>query len=112
WNEKLEPDYQGERKRQRGIVIQQHVRIQRERQAGFRLKYDQYMESDEWRSRRNKVFKRAGGKCEGCLERHATQVHHLTYRRFGAELLFDLVAVCDECHTICHPEKEDESEAA
>ena len=113
WDETLDGKYVTERKRQRSGVLQQHVRIQRERRAGFRLKYDQYMESDEWRSRRNKVLKRAGGTCEGCLERPATQVHHLNYRRLGEEMLFDLVAVCDECHAICHPpEEEDESEAA
>jgi len=40
--------------------------------------------------------------CQGCRQRPATQVHHQTYRRVGREMLFDLVAVCDECHDAIH----------
>lgn len=44
--------------------------------------------------------------CEGCLERPATQVHHLHYQRVFDECLFDLVAICDRCHAKCHPRKQ------
>jgi 5-methylcytosine-specific restriction endonuclease McrA len=64
--------------------------------------YDGYLESDEWRQRRQRVLRRAGGVCEGCGERTANQVHHLTYDRVGGEMLFDLVAVCDSCHRRIH----------
>ena len=36
--------------------------------------------------------------CEGCGVRRAAQVHHLTYEHVGDELLFELVAVCGQCH--------------
>lgn len=64
--------------------------------------YDQYLLSPEWRDLRERVFDRSDGRCEGCRNLNATQVHHLTYERVGAELLFDLVAVCDECHEKAH----------
>jgi 5-methylcytosine-specific restriction endonuclease McrA len=60
--------------------------------------YDEYLASDRWRQRRHLVFERSKGMCEGCRIIPATQVHHLTYERVGDEMLFDLVAICDECH--------------
>jgi len=32
----------------------------------------------------------------------ATEVHHLTYQHVGHEFLFELVAICRECHTRWH----------
>lgn len=69
--------------------------------------YNQYLKSPEWAARREKVLNRAGGMCEGCLERRATQVHHLTYKHVGREPLFDLVAICDECHDMVHEDEEE-----
>lgn len=66
--------------------------------------YVRYMASPEWHALRKKVFARSGGICEGCGERLAVQVHHLHYRRFRKEMLFDLVAVCLECHEAIHRE--------
>jgi 5-methylcytosine-specific restriction endonuclease McrA len=34
---------------------------------------------------------------DGCQSR-ATQVHHLTYRHLGNEPLFELMAICRDCH--------------
>src|SRR5690606_26359580 len=67
-----------------------------------RDEYNRYMRTDEWRAKREKVLTRANGTCEGCGERVATEVHHLTYERLGAEMLFDLVAVCSDCHMTIH----------
>lgn len=64
--------------------------------------YDRYLLSDAWRVRRAEVLKRASGVCEGCRKRVAKQVHHLTYERVGHEMLFDLVAVCSQCHSELH----------
>jgi 5-methylcytosine-specific restriction endonuclease McrA len=64
--------------------------------------YNEYLESSEWHSKRRAVIRRASGMCEGCGERRCTQVHHLTYERAGHEMLFDLVAVCDQCHDEIH----------
>jgi 5-methylcytosine-specific restriction endonuclease McrA len=64
--------------------------------------YDTYLKSPMWAKKRAVVLKRANYICEGCLEKPATQVHHLTYKHVGNEMLFDLVAICDDCHRIIH----------
>lgn len=64
--------------------------------------YNEYLKSDAWRAKACLVHKRAKGTCEGCLSRPSTQVHHLSYEHAGDELLWELVAVCDECHERAH----------
>jgi 5-methylcytosine-specific restriction endonuclease McrA len=70
--------------------------------------YTAYLQTPTWRQKRHKVFQRARGRCEGCGEASATQVHHLTYDHVGNELLFELVAICEGCHTRIHREKHHE----
>ncbi len=60
--------------------------------------YDEYMKSTAWYEKRDLVLKRVGGICEGCGLRAATQVHHHHYENFGDEFLWDLAAVCNQCH--------------
>lgn len=67
--------------------------------------YTEYLKSPAWEKRRRLVMLRAAGICEGCRERPATLVHHLTYEHAGNELLFELVALCHDCHEVCHPGK-------
>ena len=74
--------------------------------ADWWAEYDAYLQTAEWQTRRRKVLERARGRCEGCGDRSATIVHHLTYKRRGHEMLFDLAAVCEECHRALHPDKE------
>jgi 5-methylcytosine-specific restriction endonuclease McrA len=75
--------------------------IQRDRSS----EYAEYLRSDEWLARRQLVMERDAFKCQGCLKRHATQVHHKNYDSIYDELLFDLVSVCDDCHRKIHPDK-------
>lgn len=86
-------------------IIQKYVRKQKNGDEGFKRKYDVYLASPAWGARRAKVLERAKGTCEGCLERKATQVHHLTYRHIFEEFMFELVAVCKECHERLHNDK-------
>jgi 5-methylcytosine-specific restriction endonuclease McrA len=65
--------------------------------------YGAYLKSPEWAERRRRVLARAEGRCERCGHERATQVHHLTYRRVGAEWLKDLLAICNACHEHHHP---------
>ena len=51
---------------------------------------------------RKQVLRRAGWRCETCGRRAPLDVHHLTYERFGNELLGDLRALCRECHDEAH----------
>ena len=86
---------------------QQQKQQEREREsAEFWDWYGAYLQTPEWKRRRDLVFQRANGICEGCRSVPASFVHHLTYGRRGNELLFDLVAVCGPCHQIAHPDKE------
>jgi 5-methylcytosine-specific restriction endonuclease McrA len=65
-------------------------------------RYNDHLASDRWRELRRLVMARCHGTCEGCGERPAVQIHHLTYERLGNEMLFDLVAVCMTCHETIH----------
>ena len=76
----------------------------REPGARFTGRYAAYLSSPEWRWRRLVVMVLARGVCADCGGR-AVQVHHLSYKRRGAESLSDLIPVCDECHAVRHPEK-------
>lgn len=66
--------------------------------------YDEYLQTEEWARKREKVLSRCGGICEGCRDSSASHVHHLTYEHVGAELLFELVGLCHRCHEAAHAE--------
>jgi hypothetical protein len=104
----LRDRYQRERDERRDAIDQKHIRLQREDGNAFRKRHKAYLASRTWKTKREKVLRRADGVCEGCLEARATQVHHLNYLRWGDELLFDLVALCSTCHGKCHPEARNE----
>ena len=91
-------DRKAERQRER--AARQVLRIQNKIQQ--RKGYNEYLKSEKWQQLRHKIFRRCHGVCEGCGDRPAVEVHHLTYERFGDELLFDLVGVCEECHEKVH----------
>lgn len=67
-----------------------------------RIRYKEYILSDAWRAKRRQVIARAGGVCERCKKAPVQEVHHLTYDRFGAELLTDLAGLCQPCHRSEH----------
>ena len=75
-------------------------------QEEFLGEYDEYLKSPEWRHRRVLVIERCNGRCEGCRERSVDEVHHLTYKHYRNEFLFELVGLCKECHSRIHPDKE------
>lgn len=60
------------------------------------------MNSSEWKTRRRLVMERAKGLCEGCRQADAAEVHHLSYEHLGNEFLFELVALCRDCHSRVH----------
>ena len=64
--------------------------------------YNSYLESDEWREKRKFVLERDGYQCQGCLKEDATQVHHLSYKNVGEELMYQLTSLCDFCHEKAH----------
>lgn len=68
-------------------------------------RYEAVLQSPEWKEKRRLVLIRCKGVCEGCGQRPATEIHHLTYAMLGREMLFQLVGVCDHCHAEIHSEK-------
>lgn len=61
---------------------------------------------DWWSDYVPRVRRRAGGRCERCSRKtRRLEVHHLTYERFGRELLTDLQALCKPCHDIADEER-------
>lgn len=66
--------------------------------------YEAYLRSPGWAMRRQAVMEREHGNCQGCRKRRAVDVHHLTYANVMAEFLFELVALCRQCHERVHGE--------
>jgi 5-methylcytosine-specific restriction endonuclease McrA len=61
-----------------------------------------YYASEAWARKRAEVLQRDHYQCQAridddCMGR-ASQAHHLTYRHFRCEPLFELMAVCRNCH--------------
>ena len=86
--------------------VQRLTERQQEKQAWLQL-HNIYLRSPEWRKRRALVMARANGICEGCRSNTATQVHHLTYDHWKCEFLWELVAICDDCHALAHANPEE-----
>lgn len=63
--------------------------------------YHDYLQSPEWKAKRNAVLERDKHKCRIC-DGKADRVHHMTYDRKFNEPLYDLISVCKECHTMIH----------
>lgn len=85
-------------------------RLERERVAHSKewwAWYNEYLRSPAWRDRAALVKKRAGGICEGCGTRPAAQVHHVTYKHVGNEFLWELRAICNNCHERIHGEEQE-----
>jgi 5-methylcytosine-specific restriction endonuclease McrA len=61
--------------------------------------YTNYLQSPAWQERRAAVLRRAKNICEGCGQKQAVHVHHTTYRHVFNEPLFELVALCFDCHS-------------
>lgn len=81
------------------------VEMERQREhetAQWQAAYQEHLRSPKWARTRQKVLERAQGIREGCREQRATQVHHLSYRHVGDEFLWELAAVCRDCHERWH----------
>lgn len=73
------------------------------RDTGWDRQYNAYLQTDQWRDKRQRVLERDNYLCQACLKRKAQQVHHLTYSfPLGKEPLFVLVSVCNLCHEAIH----------
>jgi len=79
--------------------------------------YAEYLQTPEWRARRENKIIAAGRKCQVCSSHHGLEVHHNSYESLdidhpGAELDCDLVVLCARCHAVHHvPDIESDGEA-
>lgn len=75
------------------------LRLEREQKdQAWQARYRAYLLSPAWAAKRAKVLRREGHLCEACRARQATQAHHSTYKHVFHEPLFELRAICKECH--------------
>lgn len=79
-----------------------YLKSKQENRSEFFRQHDEYLKTPEWQKRRKLVLARANNLCEGCREAPATEVHHLTYENWQAEFLWELVAICHDCHERFH----------
>ncbi|MEM7779453.1 MAG: hypothetical protein AAF697_03560 [Pseudomonadota bacterium] len=98
----LSERYTDRRNQERHEIMLRLARQQFSERGRFTKAYRDYLESDDWRKRRELILKRCGGVCEGCGIEPATEVHHLSYEHFMEEFLFELVGLCHSCHERCH----------
>jgi 5-methylcytosine-specific restriction endonuclease McrA len=69
--------------------------------ADWLAEHDRYLASSAWEVRRAAVLLRDKYRCQARLDNcrdKATQVHHVSYRHWRNEPLFDLISVCWTCH--------------
>lgn len=77
----------------------EYINIRRKNNLNnWRLQHAEYLQTNQWKSIRQKVLKRDNYLCQGCLENPATEVHHKTYENWQNELMFELMSVCYDCH--------------
>jgi 5-methylcytosine-specific restriction endonuclease McrA len=86
-------------------IVEAEVQLPPSPEEDRSQEYDDYRRSERWRNLRRVVRLRAGGKCEACLRANGSELHHLTYERFGNERLTDVIWICDGCHQKLHPER-------
>jgi len=86
------------------LLKKKEIDLRKNKEDDFFQEYSDYLLSNEWNVKRQKVLLRANYICESCLENQATQVHHLTYKHVFKEPLFELVAICETCHDFLHEE--------
>lgn len=89
------------------ICEQRKIAYEEQAETNRNTQLSEYYKSSHWQFIRDKrlSFNRDyfNGRCEICFTNRATHVHHITYARMGREWIFDLAAICEECHAEEHP---------
>lgn len=73
-------------------------------QTHSKADYAAYIASDDWAAKRRLYWASTDQACARCGTTDNLHVHHMTYERFGNELLSDLLGLCQGCHTLVHEE--------
>jgi len=60
--------------------------------------YKKYIDSSDWRKKRERAFELLGRKCNKCGSENNLQVHHLNYDNLYHESTCDVEILCTSCH--------------
>ena len=71
-------------------------------QQKAREDYRWYLDSNEWKERRNKYWKDNGAFCKACGSVDNLQVHHMHYGHIGREKDKHIIGLCHLCHETFH----------
>lgn len=66
------------------------------------MPYEEYLQTPEWRKKRELALQRDNNCCRVCNSDERLHVHHRTYVRRGNEDMEDLTTLCEECHERFH----------
>jgi len=64
----------------------------------WRQRYNEHLNSDEWRDFKRAIIDERGAECERCGETGLLHLHHKTYERLGHERASDVELLCPSCH--------------
>lgn len=100
WDETLRESWKAKVSAYWDEVREERKHTFEQRRDQITREYHEYLQSPDWRRRRNKRLAMDGGRCQAQLDGctgHATEVHHLSYD-LRPEPLFNLVSICRNCH--------------
>lgn len=116
FDDAMHDDYNVARMMKKEEIDKKYLEFQLRRWKGreqadsyYQQAHNAYLASPEWQNLRQRVIDRSQGLCEGCRLRPPTEVHHLSYEHWGHEFLFELVALCGDCHDRIHAKGDHEA---
>lgn len=72
--------------------------------------YNSFINSSDWKNKRNEIIMEKGLVCEECgneTENHKLNLHHSNYdQELGTEIKEDLILLCVDCHNRMHMDVE------
>lgn len=68
----------------------------------FSPEYLKYIHSPLWFVKREEAFAHYGRQCKNCKSTMQLEIHHLSYRHLGHELMKELMVLCRKCHEAVH----------
>lgn len=74
------------------------------------MPYGEYLQTDHWKRKREKVLQLDEYKCRLCSSENQLEVHHRSYLSIGMEKPTDLLTLCGECHDVFHKHRKAEGQ--
>ena len=68
----------------------------------LQMTYEEYLQSDEWREKRERALELAGHRCRGCGSPFCLEVYHKTHESIGREWIHELEVLCEDCREERH----------